>query len=248
MSPNLSTLWVELSQNWYLVLLFLGTLVYGKFGPVPASRGLWCPNIVSLIATITCLIGYYVFIVDMQLIAIGILIYTAGGILDAVDGRIGRKHDGVHGKKDFTSFKEAFLHRGTSDYGAIWDSSHDKLRVVLIYSHVSWMAFSTGHIIVGVLFTVVTLTDLISGIRKISTFRSHLKTGVNHSQEVGKVKAWAQQLVLLPWVFLPLAGEVVLISMLGITLSLTVGSIVVRLVTEHYKRRKGTGYNAQDLV
>jgi len=232
MSHYLLTLQETITENWIIIISLISIVAYGKWGFLPISRGYWCPNMVTLIGTIICLISFFGLLIHKSTFLIGTFIYTLGAISDLIDGRLARAYPSE--SKTFSSFKQAFFYGGKSDYGAIWDSSHDKAKVVPTYTYVSIIMFMNGEFFISLLFISIALIDLGSGIRKIKEFKQQLKSGNNHSKDIGKAKAWLQQLVFIPLFLISIVGKWALILSLIITLFLTVGSVVARFISKRH--------------
>ena len=98
MDIDLPALLEGVLEHWYLVLM-IGFFYYGFRGPLPGSRGIWCPNVASVTATVVCLIAYYGLLVGLECLEAGILLYSAGASLDIVDGRLARQYDDIPGNK-----------------------------------------------------------------------------------------------------------------------------------------------------
>lgn len=211
---------------WFACFVSSLIVLYGIRGPLPKSgalSGWWCPNMVTLLATILCLFAYFGFYVALSSIAMTLVIYTLGAILDAVDGRLARSWTS---ENPDVQQKAGFFFPGCSEWGALWDSSNDKLRIILIYSHGVWVAGG----LVAFLFALIVLVEISSGIERIFSYKIRQSNGGNHSKWVGKIKAWAQQLCLIPWVFREEIDSCLLLGSLFVVLMLTLASPLSRRI------------------
>jgi len=240
MSIDLPALIEGLVKYWY-ILPSVFVLLYAFYGPLPVSRRWWwwCPNMASLWATFVCLFSYFVLFVGMNMPGEAILFYTWGASFDIIDGRLAREHDIIVGSttKHFTSPLAIFFHGGTSWFGAIWDSSNDKVRVIIIYAYICYIAFHQNLILIGSLFATIALIDLLSGIRKIyKTWKKEVIKPIGRWRLVGQIKTWVQQIALIFFILLPLLGEAICIVILVSALGLTLGSIATVVIAERYTK------------
>jgi phosphatidylglycerophosphate synthase len=235
MSPNFPALLEAIIQNWYHILILIGILVYSLRAPIPLSRGIWRPSIITLAGTIICIVSFFSLVIHESYFIYGAYIYIIGVTGDLLDGRTAREYSEKHGRKHYTSFRAAFFAKGRTDYGALWDSTNDKIKAIPVLFYVGWDLAGRGDFFLPGLIAMMIVIDGASGVRKLFKFESNIVSGSNHSGKAGKAKTFVQQLSLIPWMFLDLFGDFVLFVFLLAALILTFLSVGNHLRSERYE-------------
>lgn len=234
--------------NCFTLLCVAFCVAFGSYvmsnKPLPKSGvwRLWCPSIVSVTGTAMCVLTYFVGWVWLGNFELTMVFYTCWAFFDAMDGKIGRNNDLLFGEREpGENFSDWFYHPGTCEQGALLDSTCDKLKIIVIYSHAMW---SVGW--VGLLSAAVVATEIWAGRQRLLAYEEERKNknvktrkSGNHSELVGKVKTWVQQFCLIPLLQREFFGGWILGGCLLIALSFTIWSVAQRKAREH-KRKKET--------
>lgn len=229
--------------NWFTVSCAAALCVYmvwyvmsGKSLPKSGSwRGWFCPSVVTASGVLISLLAYFVGWVLFRSIELTMLCFTFGAVQDAVDGKIARQngshlpcsHSITLKEVLFVNFREWFFFPGTSELGAILDSTLDKVKIILIYGHAAWIMVDTN--LQSLLFYIVGI-EFLAGTERLVAFKYRFGSGVNHSGWIGKVKAWVQLFCMIPLLFVDVLGTEILATCLKIALGFTLASPIFRII------------------
>ncbi|MBN2087544.1 CDP-alcohol phosphatidyltransferase family protein [Candidatus Peregrinibacteria bacterium] len=127
---------------WLISLLIAGGMSYFLLTLKPTTLrkigNVIPPSIISIVHCPVILVGYFVIYLRVNHF-VGIVFTVFGGIMDSMDGKIGRAFELLGKTIDPKTFRKSLSHLGCSKWGEKIDPFMDKMSSMPIYSfHVGW--------------------------------------------------------------------------------------------------------------